>query len=70
MVPPATVLPPRVLLLSLWSRAGEPWHARIVDTEARVHDFDSPFELARHLYAPATRPPDAAADRAGSGGLR
>lgn len=54
---PAAMLPPRVLLLSLWSRAGEPWHARIVDTEACVHDFDSPFELARYLCAPAVPQP-------------
>jgi hypothetical protein len=49
--------PPRVMLLSLWSDAGTPWHARIVDSEARVHEFDSPFELARYLCVPQPLPP-------------
>ncbi len=66
MDPPAATPPPRVLLLSLWSRAGEPWHARIVDTEARVHDFDSPFELARYLCAPVVPRPTSPEE----GGLR
>lgn len=44
---------PTVMLLSLWCHPGEPWRARIVDSEARVHDFDSPFELARYLCNPA-----------------
>ena len=44
--------PPLVMLLSLWCSARGPWHARLVDGDARVHDFDSPFELARHLCAP------------------
>lgn len=69
---PATASAPTVLLLSLWRGADLSWHARLVDSEARVHDFDSPFELARHLYAPAPqpRPPDAAPDPAGGAGLR
>lgn len=68
---PATASAPTVMLLSLWRGADRSWHARLVDSEARVHDFDSPFELARHLYAPPPpQPPAAAADQAGGGGLR
>ncbi len=54
--------PPRVMLLSVWSAAGQAWHARLVAPDAAVHDFGSPFELARFLAQPPTR--------AGSDGLR
>lgn len=68
---PATA--PSVMLLSLWRGSDRSWHARLVDTDARVHEFDSPFELARHLYAPGPRPdvadPSAPAP-GGAGGLR
>lgn len=47
---------PTVMLLSLWCSAGQPWRARIVDGDARVHDFDSPFELARFVCVPAPAP--------------
>jgi hypothetical protein len=39
----------RVMLLSLWRSDGGEWHARLVGTDATVHDFTSPFELARYL---------------------
>lgn len=65
---PATASAPTVMLLSLWRGADRSWHARLVDSEARVHDFDSPFELARHLYAPAPQPHAPAADHPGGGG--
>lgn len=66
----ATTPMPSVMLLSLWRGGDQPWHARLVDTEARVHDFDSPFELARHLFAPAPQPApkDAASPAPGDGG--
>ncbi|MEO8125036.1 MAG: hypothetical protein ABI633_13395 [Burkholderiales bacterium] len=44
----ATPVPPRVMLLSLWRRDSN-WHARLVDADASVREFDSPFELARYL---------------------
>lgn len=56
MDPPVNAPPPRVMLLALWCNPGQPWRARVVDAEARVHDFDSPFELARFLCAPAPPP--------------
>lgn len=46
--PPSTE-PPRVMLLSVWAEASQPWHARIVMPDARTQDFSSPFELARYL---------------------
>jgi len=47
--PAATAAPPRVMLLSLWRQPGAAWHARLVDSDARMREFDSPFELARYL---------------------
>lgn len=56
MNPPAAPAPvPRVMLLSLWHQPGTAWHARLVDSDAQLRDFDSPFELARYL---AERAPD------------
>lgn len=43
-----TPVPPRVMLLSLW-RQDAHWHARLVDADASVREFDNPFELARYL---------------------
>lgn len=40
---------PRVMLLSLWVGPGQAWHARLVAPDAAVHEFCSPFELARFL---------------------
>lgn len=40
------------MLLSLRRSPCQPWHARIVDRDARVYDFDSPIELARILCNP------------------
>ncbi len=51
--PGSAATPTRVLLLSLWGAPGKGWHARLVGPDAAVHEFDSPFELARFL----TRPP-------------
>jgi len=60
METPSSAPAPVVMLLSLWCYAGEPWRARVVDGEARAHEFDSPFELARYLCAPL--PPPAPSD--------
>ena len=56
---------PRVMLLSLWAPPGAAWHVRLVETDARVHEFTSPFELARFLAHASVLPP-----REGAGGLR
>lgn len=56
----------RVMLLSVSAPPGAAWHARLIETDARVHDFDSPFELARFL----ARQPDPAPAPAATGGLR
>lgn len=40
---------PRVMLLSVWAVPGVVWHARLVEADARAHEFNSPFELARFL---------------------
>lgn len=54
---------PRVMLLSLWIGPGQAWHARLVTPDAAVHDFSSPFELARFVArAPQQEP--ATADHA------
>lgn len=52
--PPA---PDCVLLLGLWLAESGRWHVRLVEPDARVHEFDSPFELARFL-AQRRRPPE------------
>ena len=43
------------MLLSLYSTTGAGWHARLVAPDASVHDFTSPFELARFLAQPPQR---------------
>jgi hypothetical protein len=61
------------MLLSLWQQDGTRWHARLIDADASVHDFDSPFELARNLSAPERAragAPDRASDSRPVGGLR
>lgn len=50
--PPPLVVAPRVMLLSVWGDAGQRWLARVVMPDARVHEFDSPFALARFLAQP------------------
>jgi hypothetical protein len=56
------------MLLSLWQgRAGVApgaWHARLLEPDARVQDFDNPFELVRYLTRPDPPP------EPGTGGLR
>ncbi len=65
--PPASAAPSAgpsaVMLLSLWASPPARWHARLMGTDAQVHEFDSPFELARFvarsaspLLLPDTRP--------------
>lgn len=47
--------PSSVMLLSLWSPPAAPWHARLVGADAGdVHEFDSPFELARFVAQAAS----------------
>ena len=46
---------PTVMLLSLWSASAAGWHARLVAPDASVHEFTSPFELARFLAQPPHR---------------
>lgn len=60
--PPADTctMPASVMLLSLWGPPAAPWHARLVGADARVHEFDSPFELARFVAQPACASPVAA----------
>jgi hypothetical protein len=49
--------PSCVMLLSLWAPPGAPWHARLMGADAHVHEFDSPFELARFVAQPACAGP-------------
>jgi hypothetical protein len=60
--------PSCVMLLSLWACPPAPWHARLVGTDAQVHEFGSPFELAR--YVARLSAPGPAADPSPAGGLR
>lgn len=46
---------PRVMLLSVWAPGGAAWHASLIGADACVHEFDSPFELARFLAQPGRR---------------
>lgn len=64
-MPEPTPPPSCVLLLSLWRSNGTGWHVRLIGADARVHEFDSPFELARFLAQPP-RPPQGGSP----GGLR
>ncbi len=57
---PTSARPSCVMLLSLWAPPGTPWRARLVGADARVHEFDSPFELARFVAQPACASPAAA----------
>ena len=68
--PPAhpCAMPSCVMLLSLWAPPAAPWHARLVGADAHVHEFDSPFELARFVAQPAC--PGPAADTLPTRGLR
>jgi hypothetical protein len=47
---------PRVMLISWWATADGAWSARLVDPNGELLDFCSPFELARYLSTPPTRP--------------
>ena len=58
MAEPTSPAPSCVLLLSLWSREGTGWRVRLVGPDARVHEFHSPFELARFLAQPQRPPVD------------
>lgn len=48
---------PRVMLLSLWRQDDTHWHARLVDADASVREFDNPFELARYLSSAERQTP-------------
>lgn len=41
-----------LLLTVFGADPGGGWSARLVDTQGRVSEFRSPFELARHLARP------------------
>lgn len=59
-----------VMLLSVWlTDAGTSggWHARIVMSDARTREFESPFELAQFLSRPMRQPTEPGP---GSMGLR
>jgi len=68
---PEPAAAPWVMLLSVWlgadvaTTAG--WHARIVLPDARMREFDSPFELAQFLSRPPRQPVEPGQV---SGGLR
>ena len=68
---PAPSAAPWVMLLSVWpgadAGATARWHARIVLPDARMRDFESPFELAQFLSRALRQP---AEPGQGSGGLR
>ncbi len=66
--PAADPRPSCVMLLSLWAPPGAPWHARLVGADAHVHEFSSPFELARFVAHGASCP--ATAGDAPNPGLR
>jgi hypothetical protein len=59
----------RQLVLTVWSSPGGEFAARAVLADGSVHDFASPFELARFLAArpprPAPTPPKHVAPRRG-----
>jgi hypothetical protein len=72
-MPEPAAAPTCVLLLSLWAPPAGPWHARLVGTDAHVHDFGSPFELARFVaQGPSERSalPATRVDARHPGGLR
>lgn len=60
--------PSCVMLLSLWAPPGAPWHARLMGADAQVHEFSSPFELARFVAQRSACP--AAAGPVSNPGLR
>lgn len=51
--------------LTVWLDAAADWHARVVTADGSVHEFTSPFLLARFLSQAVRRP-----STAGAGGLR
>jgi hypothetical protein len=59
--------PSRVMQLSLWTPPTARWHARLVEGSGPVHEFDSPFELARFV---ARASPGLPAETGDPGGLR
>lgn len=64
---PAGDSPARVMQLRVWLDADDAWRASLVMPDARVHEFSSPFALARHLCR-LLRPPSRAG-RGDAGGL-
>jgi hypothetical protein len=53
---PAAAAAPRVMLITWWATADGAWTARLVGPEGELRNFCSPFELARYLSTPPTRP--------------
>ncbi len=48
--------PPRCCLLTVWSTGNAGFAARAVLMDGTLHDFTSPFELARFLSSPLAAP--------------
>lgn len=48
--------PPRCCLLTVWSTGDAGFAARAVLMDGTLHDFTSPFELARFLSSPLALP--------------
>lgn len=72
---PAVALdgPAQVMQLRVWLDADTAWHATLVMPDAHVHEFSSPFALARHLsrlLRPSQHPGCGDAARLGGSGLR
>lgn len=65
--PTAAITSPRVaaLQLTVWLDAAADWHARVVTADGSVHEFTSPFLLARFVSQAVRRPSSSSA-----GGLR
>lgn len=60
-MPTASVLPPQVMLLSVWLDANAAWHARVVLPDAQLHEFTNPFDLVQFLGQAQRAPPRATA---------
>jgi hypothetical protein len=57
--------PSCVMLLSWWAAPDSPWHARLVGADAHVHEFASPFELARFVAQAEPAPVERSTQREG-----
>lgn len=52
----ARAAPPRCCLLTVWSTGEAGFAARAMLMDGTLHDFTSPFELARFLGSPLAAP--------------